>query len=79
MDFKFKNMYKNIKWFYPNFKNKAVTFSFDDGVYQDIEMINMLDYFHLKATFNVNSALMNNNGTFTMNNWLKNYKIEIVN
>ncbi|MCI5744974.1 MAG: polysaccharide deacetylase family protein [Erysipelotrichaceae bacterium] len=69
-------MYKNIKWFYPNFKNKAVTFSFDDGVYQDIEMINMLDYFHLKATFNVNSALMNNNGTFTMNNWLKNYKIE---
>lgn len=44
-----------------NFKNsgkmKAVTFSFDDGVLQDIRMIDLLDKYGLKATFNLNSEL----------------------
>lgn len=38
-------------------KQKAVTFSFDDGVLQDIRMIELLDKYGLKATFNLNSAL----------------------
>lgn len=36
-------------------KNKAVTFSFDDAVLQDIKAIKILDKYGLKATFNLNS------------------------
>lgn len=39
-------------------KLKAVTFSFDDGVTQDIRMIELLDRYGLKATFNLNSGLL---------------------
>ena len=34
-------------------KNKAITFSFDDGVLQDIRAIEILDRYGLKATFNL--------------------------
>ena len=37
-------------------KKKAVTFSFDDGVLQDIRAIKILDKYGLKATFNLNSG-----------------------
>ncbi len=37
-------------------KNKAVTFSFDDGVKQDEKTIEILDSYGLKATFNLNSG-----------------------
>lgn len=36
-------------------KMKALTFSFDDGVTQDIRMVELLDKYGLKATFNLNS------------------------
>lgn len=39
-------------------KLKAFTFSFDDGVLQDQRLIEILDNYGLKATFNLNSALM---------------------
>ena len=39
-------------------KKKAFTFSFDDGVLQDIRAIEILNEFNLKATFNLNSALL---------------------
>lgn len=38
-------------------KNKAVTFSFDDGVTQDKRLIELLDKYGLKSTFNLNSSL----------------------
>jgi peptidoglycan/xylan/chitin deacetylase (PgdA/CDA1 family) len=38
-----------------NGKKKAVTFSFDDGVMQDIRVIEILDKYGLKGTFNLNS------------------------
>ena len=41
-----------------NGKKKAVTFSFDDGVTQDIRLIELLDRYDLKATFNLNSSLL---------------------
>ena len=37
-------------------KKKAVTFSFDDGVMQDIRVIRILDRYGLKGTFNLNSG-----------------------
>lgn len=39
---------------------KAVTFSYDDGVTQDIRMIELLNKYGLKATFNLNSELLSN-------------------
>ncbi len=39
-----------------NGKNKAITFSFDDGVLQDKKLIKILDNYNLKATFNLNSG-----------------------
>ncbi|MBQ7643217.1 MAG: polysaccharide deacetylase family protein [Clostridia bacterium] len=39
-------------------KNKAVTFSFDDGVTQDERLIEILNKYSLKGTFNINSSLL---------------------
>ena len=39
-----------------NGKKKAITFSFDDGVVQDIRLVEILNKYNLKATFNLNSA-----------------------
>ena len=41
-----------------NGKKKAVTFSFDDGVTQDIRLIAILNKYGLKGTFNINSGLL---------------------
>lgn len=40
-----------------NGKKKAITFSYDDGVTQDIRLIELLDKYGLKCTFNLNSGL----------------------
>ena len=37
---------------------KALTFSFDDGITQDIRMIELLNKYGLKCTFNLNSELL---------------------
>lgn len=39
-----------------NGKKKAVTFSFDDGVMQDIRTVEILNKYGLKGTFNLNSG-----------------------
>ena len=44
-------------------KMKAVTFSYDDGVTQDIRLIEMLDRYGLKGTFNLNSELLGKPGS----------------
>ena len=41
-------------------KMKAITFSFDDGVIQDIRMIELMNKYGLKGTFNLNSMLLFN-------------------
>ncbi len=45
-----------------NGKSKAVTFSYDDGVTQDIRLVEMLNKYGLKATFNINSELLGKSG-----------------
>ena len=47
-----------------NGKKKAVTFSFDDGVTQDIRLIEILNKYNLKGTFNLNSAKLGLPGDF---------------
>ncbi|MBQ0009918.1 MAG: polysaccharide deacetylase family protein [Ruminococcus sp.] len=44
-------------------KKKAVTFSYDDGVTQDIRLIELFNKYGLKATFNLNSGLLGQSGS----------------
>lgn len=55
MDFKHSNKYK------------AVTFSYDDGVTQDIRLIELLNKYGLKSTFNLNSELLSHKGILIRN------------
>ena len=41
-----------------NGKMKAVTFSYDDCVLQDKRLIEILDKYGLKCTFNINSGFL---------------------
>jgi peptidoglycan/xylan/chitin deacetylase (PgdA/CDA1 family) len=62
--------------FGPQSKNKAVTFSYDDGVTQDIRLINLLNKYGLKSTFNLNSQLLGHKGILSNGrNPLAHYKI----
>ena len=48
-------------------KKKAITFSYDDGVTQDRMLIDILNYYGLKSTFNINSGLLGQNGSLLRN------------
>ena len=48
-----------------NNKLKAITFSYDDGVTQDIRLIELLNKYGLKCTFNLNSELLGRKGILT--------------
>lgn len=48
-------------------KKKAITFSFDDGVTQDIRMIEILNKYGLKCTFNLNSEFLGLDETLDRN------------
>ena len=39
-------------------KKKAITFSYDDGTTQDIRLVELMDKYGLKCTFNLNSELL---------------------
>lgn len=56
--------------------NKAITFSFDDGVTQDIRLIELLNKYNLKCTFNVNSELLSKKGIIVCNDKkISHYKV----
>lgn len=46
---------------------KILTFSFDDGITQDIRFIEILNKYGLKCTFNLNSELLGNDGSLVIN------------
>ena len=57
-------------------KLKAITFSYDDGTTQDIQLIELLNKYNLKATFNLNSGLMGRPGILGINtHMISHYKI----
>ncbi|MBR2152491.1 MAG: polysaccharide deacetylase family protein [Clostridia bacterium] len=57
-------------------KLKAVTFSYDDGVTQDIRLIELLNKYNLKCTFNLNSKLLSQKGIIIRNGQrISHYKI----
>lgn len=43
-------------------KTRALTFSYDDGVTQDVRLIKLFDKYGMKATFNLNSSLLGKDG-----------------
>lgn len=49
-----------------NGKKKAITFSFDDGCQQDVRLVELLNKYQLKATFNLNSGLAGSDLSFPM-------------
>ena len=62
--------------FYESGKTKAVTFSYDDGVTQDIRLIELLNKYGLKCTFNLNSELLGKGGILLRNGLrIAHYKI----
>lgn len=57
-------------------KQKAITFSYDDGVLQDIRFIELLNKYNLKCTFNLNSELLGKPGLTSINGQrIAHYKI----
>lgn len=55
---------------------KSITFSYDDGVIQDIRLIELLNKYNLKCTFNLNSELLGKPGMLTRNKQrIAHYKI----
>lgn len=47
-----------IRKLYPGGKKKAFSITYDDGVYQDVRFVMLLNKYGLKGTFNLNSQLM---------------------
>lgn len=60
-------MIKIVKLF-PGGKKKAFTLSYDDGVTQDKRLVEIFNRYGLKATFNLNSGLQGQNGSFVIDN-----------
>ena len=48
---------------YPGGGSKALTFSYDDRVDQDIRLIEILNKYNMKGTFNINSGMIAPEGT----------------
>ena len=48
-------------------KNKIITFSYDDGVLQDIRLTELFRKYKLGATFNLNSSLLGNSNSLIRN------------
>ena len=62
--------------FFNQKKKKAITFSYDDGVTQDIRLIELLNKYGLKCTFNLNSELLGKKGMLMRNNQrIAHYKV----
>lgn len=48
---------------FPGGKQKSLTFSYDDGVFQDMRLVEIFDKFGLRGTFNLNGGLFSPEGT----------------
>ena len=55
----------SFKLYYPEFKEKALTFSYDDGQISDRRLVKLFNRYGLKATFHLNSGMLNQDGFVT--------------
>jgi peptidoglycan/xylan/chitin deacetylase (PgdA/CDA1 family) len=49
---------------FPGGRKKAFTLSYDDGITQDKKLVSIFNKYKLKATFNLNSGIQNENNTW---------------
>ena len=49
-------MMANLIMRFPGGKPKALTLSYDDGVEQDVKLIEIAEKYGIKGTFNINSG-----------------------
>lgn len=61
-------MSKKVRKLYPGGKAKAFNITYDDGVTQDVRFVALLNRYHLKGTFNLNSQLMREGFVWTHKN-----------
>ena len=50
--------------FYPQWKDRAVTFSYDDGIEQDRKLVEIFNRYGMKATFNLNTGIQSPESNF---------------
>lgn len=55
----------SFRLYYPEFRNKALTFSYDDGQIFDRRLVEIFNRFGLKATFHLNSGTLDTEGFLT--------------
>ena len=49
---------------FPGGKTRALTFSYDDGVSQDMRLVTLFNLYGLKGTFNLNSGIQSRENTW---------------
>ena len=47
----------SLRYFFPGFRSKALTFSYDDGQQYDRRLVELFNHYRLKATFHLVSGL----------------------
>lgn len=47
-----------IYYTYPGFRNKALTISYDDGLWSDVHLLEICNRYGIRGTFNLNSGCM---------------------
>ncbi|MCC8196736.1 MAG: polysaccharide deacetylase family protein [Ruminococcus sp.] len=57
------------KMLFPNGLKKAFTTSYDDGCYDDIRLMEMMDEYGIKGTFNISSQIYREEGTKPYGVW----------
>lgn len=55
----------SIELFYPDWKTKALTFSYDDGQEYDRRLVEIFNRYNMKATFHLNSGMLDQGGFVT--------------
>lgn len=50
---------------FPGGKKKALTFSYDDAVTQDAQLVRLMNRYGMKGTFNINTGLLGTEKTYT--------------
>lgn len=58
---------------FPEGKSKALTFSYDDGMLNDVRLIDILDRYKLKCTFNISTGKYSSEDYVYRENWIWNY------
>lgn len=65
-----------LKMRFPGGLKKAVTLSYDDGLFDDIRLMELMDKYGAKGTFNVSSGLYRKEGTQPDGGWPRMTKTE---